>query len=207
MPWGPGIYAQGPSHQWHLWILDVNGLRVIVQTYTFPGTSEEDRAELEAIVESIQIERTVEPGPVADARSHRHSQLGNGLQSLPQAGHPVPVSDHLRLIARVDYERHRGTLADPAEQLIGPFHRRGLEPIRHLSAMLEKGPRVGGIPRSPPRTFRRPSPRTPSRDRESCRPRRIRRRGHGLECGDRLLSRTYAAQGGVVRRGRRVGSR
>ncbi len=24
-PWEPGIYAQGPDHQWHLWILDVDG--------------------------------------------------------------------------------------------------------------------------------------------------------------------------------------
>ncbi len=24
-PWDPGIFAQGPSHQWHIWILDVDG--------------------------------------------------------------------------------------------------------------------------------------------------------------------------------------
>jgi hypothetical protein len=55
-PWEPGIYAQGPNHQWHLWILDVAGTRVVVQSMDYPGTSAQRRAELQAIVESIQIE-------------------------------------------------------------------------------------------------------------------------------------------------------
>jgi hypothetical protein len=52
----PGIYAQGPSHMWHLWILDVDGKRLVVQASDFPGTSAQHQAELRAIVESIQIE-------------------------------------------------------------------------------------------------------------------------------------------------------
>jgi hypothetical protein len=55
-PWEPGIYAQGPSHRWHLWILDVAGQRVVVQSTDYPGTSEQDRAELQAIVDSVVIE-------------------------------------------------------------------------------------------------------------------------------------------------------
>jgi hypothetical protein len=55
-PWEPGIYAQGPSHRWHLWILDVDGVRVVVQTTDYAGTSAQHLAELKAIVESIQIE-------------------------------------------------------------------------------------------------------------------------------------------------------
>jgi hypothetical protein len=55
-PWDPGIFAQGPSHQWHLWILDVDGLRVVVQSTEYPGTSPKHRSELEAIVDSIKIE-------------------------------------------------------------------------------------------------------------------------------------------------------
>lgn len=55
-PWEPGAYAQGPSNRWHLWILDVEGVRVVVQTIDYPGTSEQDRDELRAMVESIQIE-------------------------------------------------------------------------------------------------------------------------------------------------------
>jgi hypothetical protein len=52
-PWEPGIYAQGPNHQWHLWILDVAGTRVVVQSMDYPGTSAQHRAELQAIVNSI----------------------------------------------------------------------------------------------------------------------------------------------------------
>lgn len=54
-PWEPGIYAQGPSHLWRLWILDVDGVRVVVQAGEFPGTSEQHRAELQAIVDSLRI--------------------------------------------------------------------------------------------------------------------------------------------------------
>jgi hypothetical protein len=55
-PWEPGIYAQGPSSRWHLWILDVDGVRVVVQTADYAGTSAQHLAELQAIVDSIQIE-------------------------------------------------------------------------------------------------------------------------------------------------------
>lgn len=55
-PWDPGIYAQGPSHQWHIWILDVDGLRFVVLSTDYPGTSAKHRSELEAIVDSIRIE-------------------------------------------------------------------------------------------------------------------------------------------------------
>jgi hypothetical protein len=50
------IYAQGPSHLWRLWILDVEGVRVVIQSADFPGTSAQHQAELQAIVDSIQIE-------------------------------------------------------------------------------------------------------------------------------------------------------
>lgn len=55
-PWEPGIYAQGPGHRWHLWILDVDGVRIVVQATDYAGTSAKHRAELDAIVQSIQIE-------------------------------------------------------------------------------------------------------------------------------------------------------
>jgi hypothetical protein len=31
-PWEPGIYAQGPGSRWLLWVLDVDGVRVVVQS-------------------------------------------------------------------------------------------------------------------------------------------------------------------------------
>jgi len=55
-PWEPGIYAQGPGSRWHLWVLDVDGVRVVVQSTEYAGTSPQRQAELRAIVESIQIE-------------------------------------------------------------------------------------------------------------------------------------------------------
>jgi hypothetical protein len=52
-PWDPGIFAQGPSHRW---ILDVDGLRFVVQSTDYPGTSAKHRSELMAIVDSIKID-------------------------------------------------------------------------------------------------------------------------------------------------------
>jgi hypothetical protein len=71
LPWEPGLYAQGPSHDWHLWILDVDGVRVVVTTHEYPGTSPEVKAELKGIVESIRIENTptasASPSPGMDS--------------------------------------------------------------------------------------------------------------------------------------------
>ena len=55
-PFDPGLFAQGPGHQWHLWILDVDGLRFVIQSTDYPGTSAKHRSELQAIVVSIKIE-------------------------------------------------------------------------------------------------------------------------------------------------------
>ncbi len=54
-PWEPGVFAQGPSHRWHLWILDVEGVRVVVETMDYAATSVQHRAELQAIVDSVRI--------------------------------------------------------------------------------------------------------------------------------------------------------
>jgi sigma-70-like protein len=55
-PWEPGLYAQGPGHRWHLWILDVDGVRVVVNSTDYAGTSAQHRAELPSIVNSIKIQ-------------------------------------------------------------------------------------------------------------------------------------------------------
>jgi hypothetical protein len=54
-PWDGSIYAQGPDNRWQLWILDVEGERMIIESENFAGTSSEDLAEQQAIVDSIQI--------------------------------------------------------------------------------------------------------------------------------------------------------
>jgi hypothetical protein len=54
--WEPGVYAQGPNALWRIWVLDVDGIRVVVRTDSFPGTSPQVQAQLQTIVDSIQIE-------------------------------------------------------------------------------------------------------------------------------------------------------
>ena len=54
-PWEPGLYAQGPLNRWRLWVADVDGTRMTVVGWDFPGTPESDRMELEAIVNSIRF--------------------------------------------------------------------------------------------------------------------------------------------------------
>jgi len=55
-PWEPGFFAQGPSQRWHLWILDVDGIRVLIRGMDFAATSAQHQEELRTIVESIHIE-------------------------------------------------------------------------------------------------------------------------------------------------------
>jgi hypothetical protein len=49
------IYAQGPGQRWHMWILDVNGVRVVVETNDYAGTPAERLAEERAIIDSLVI--------------------------------------------------------------------------------------------------------------------------------------------------------
>jgi len=55
MPMDHHIYAQGPGQRWHMWILDVDGVRVLAETNDYPGTTPETLAEEPAIVESLVI--------------------------------------------------------------------------------------------------------------------------------------------------------
>ena len=54
-PFEPGIYAQGPNNLWSIWVIDVEGFRMIVLTEEFPGTSAKDSAALRSMVESIRF--------------------------------------------------------------------------------------------------------------------------------------------------------
>jgi hypothetical protein len=60
-PWEPWYYAQAPGERWRLWILDVDGVRVVLQGIDHPGTSAQHRSELEAIVDSIRFDSAVQP--------------------------------------------------------------------------------------------------------------------------------------------------
>jgi hypothetical protein len=54
--WGPTFYAQGPSDHQPIWVVDVEGVRVVIHGSEFPGTAPERSAELRAIVDSMVIE-------------------------------------------------------------------------------------------------------------------------------------------------------
>lgn len=54
-PWDPGFYVQGPDNRWDVWVMDVDGFRVLIITQTFPDTPADIKAGLRQIVESIQF--------------------------------------------------------------------------------------------------------------------------------------------------------
>jgi hypothetical protein len=47
---------QGPANRWQANILDVDGTRFVVVAQDYPETSASDRAELDAILDSLVIE-------------------------------------------------------------------------------------------------------------------------------------------------------
>ena len=54
-PWDPGFFAQGPSNIWDVWVVDVDGFRVLVITEYFAKTSDQIKAELREMVQSIRF--------------------------------------------------------------------------------------------------------------------------------------------------------
>ena len=54
-PTGPGYWAQGPNEHNQVWILDVDGTRLVIDACYFPDTSPQDRAALDELLASIQI--------------------------------------------------------------------------------------------------------------------------------------------------------
>jgi hypothetical protein len=54
--WEPGPWAQGPGNRWNVWILDVEGTRLVILGHDFPGTPPAVQAELQGIVSSVLID-------------------------------------------------------------------------------------------------------------------------------------------------------
>ncbi len=52
---GGAYWAQGPNQHHQLWILDVNGTRLVIVATSFPDTSPQDRAVIDEILASVQI--------------------------------------------------------------------------------------------------------------------------------------------------------
>jgi hypothetical protein len=56
MGWNSERYQQGPGQIDRLWILDVNGVRLVIDAFHWPSTSSEQLEELQAVVDSIRFE-------------------------------------------------------------------------------------------------------------------------------------------------------
>ncbi len=54
--WSSDRYQQGPGQVDRLWILDIDGSRLVIDAMYMPGATEQDREELFAVVDSIQFE-------------------------------------------------------------------------------------------------------------------------------------------------------
>jgi hypothetical protein len=52
---GPGLYAQGPANRWHLYILDVDGTRLIAVILSYPHTPRSDLDLSQNIIETLDI--------------------------------------------------------------------------------------------------------------------------------------------------------
>ena len=54
-PWDPGPYLQGEENRWDLWVIDVDGVRVVVMAQYFPETPPVIKDELRAMARSIRF--------------------------------------------------------------------------------------------------------------------------------------------------------
>jgi hypothetical protein len=54
-PWDPGFFVQGEDNIWDVWVMDVDGFRVLTVTEYFPGTPDQVKSELRDIAESIRF--------------------------------------------------------------------------------------------------------------------------------------------------------
>jgi hypothetical protein len=55
--WAHNRYHQGPGQVDRLWILDIDGSRIVIDAFSMPSASAEEREELLNVVQSIRFER------------------------------------------------------------------------------------------------------------------------------------------------------
>jgi hypothetical protein len=55
--WAHDRYHQGPGQVDRLWILDMDGARLVIDAFSMPSATAEERAELLSVVRSIRFER------------------------------------------------------------------------------------------------------------------------------------------------------
>jgi hypothetical protein len=54
-PWDPSPYLQGPDNRWDLWVMDVDGVRMVIMAGYYPGTPAAIKSELRDMAESIRF--------------------------------------------------------------------------------------------------------------------------------------------------------
>ena len=54
-PWDPAPYLQGPENRWDIWVMDVQGVRVVIVAEYFPETPQDIKAELRAMAASVRF--------------------------------------------------------------------------------------------------------------------------------------------------------
>jgi len=54
-PWDPSPYLQGPSNIWNLWVMNVDGVRIVIMIQYFPNTPAPIKAELRRMAESVRF--------------------------------------------------------------------------------------------------------------------------------------------------------
>ena len=54
-PWDPAPYLQGDSNIWDMWVMNVDGVRVVIMAEYFPETSPQIKTELRDMAESISF--------------------------------------------------------------------------------------------------------------------------------------------------------
>lgn len=54
-PWDPSPYLQGAENIWDLWVMNVDGMRVVILAQYFPETPAQVKSDLHAMAESIRF--------------------------------------------------------------------------------------------------------------------------------------------------------
>jgi hypothetical protein len=54
---GPGLYTQGPANRWHLYILDVNGTRLIAVILSYAKTPQNNVDLAQNIIQTMRVEQ------------------------------------------------------------------------------------------------------------------------------------------------------
>jgi hypothetical protein len=53
---GPGLYTQGPANRWHLYILDVNGTRLISVILSYAKTPQKDLDTAQDVIQTMHVQ-------------------------------------------------------------------------------------------------------------------------------------------------------